>query len=396
MNQINLPTTGDRVLDTLLTYAIMDVGLEVDPEIRFKVTFGQEIFLSIKSKMPNKKLGESMLLKLGDNSKRFSIADKLNFFVNIGNVSWSVKPFVCIYCTGKRGCNFRGYCGEVSIPAYAVFSGYIDKAMEHFSFPWDPKPLSKTPSKKERDLYATLYVGVSPYWSKGLRVWDGGKWRPPSTYVVHPILPFAYYGLANYTINAKVEANNTLTQLMFSPPMGRILLHPEAIKLLALVRRIINIINLKMHEIFRLALPSIVLPLSLLSLLDIPAIYTLYQIVPSLLLINYDLGRGYPINPRGYEEFSLADTLEFYKGLGKHFWSFRRMVDDLINAARREQYRSQIFSILIEIALGIKNREPSYLNNALARIQSLRKEIKRIYVLGDAETLAVHKALRSL
>ena len=395
MNQINLPTTGDRVLDTLLTYAILDIGLEVDPEIKFEVTFGRETFLSIKSKMPGKKLGERMLLKLGDNSRRFSIADKLNFFVNIGNMSWSVKPFVCIYCMGKSGCNFHGYCGKTNIPAYAVFSGYIDKAMKHFSFPWNPKPLSKTVSKKERDLYyATLYVGVSPYWSKGLKVWDKGKWTSPSTYILHPILPLAYYGLANYAINTKV--NDMLTQLMFSPPIGRTLLHSEAIKLLALVRRIINIINLEMHEIFRLALPAIVLPLSLLCLLDIPAAYMLYQIVPSLLLINYDLGRGCPKNPRGYEEFSLADTLEFYKGLGEHFWGFRRMIGDLINAARREQYRSQIFSILIELALSIKNREPSYLNNALIKVQSLRKEMKTIYALRDAEVLAAHKALSYL
>jgi len=395
MNQISFPTTGDRILDILLAYSIMDIGLEVDPDMRFEVMLGRENFLSVESKMPSEELGERMILKLRDNSRRYSIADRLKFFVNIGNMSWHVEPFVCIYCTGKRGCNFQGNCGKTNIPTYAVFSGYINRALKYFFFPWSSRPISKTVSKNERDLYyATLYVGVSPYWSKGLKVWNEGRWRSPSTYVIHPILPFTYYGLANYAINARVE--NTLTQLIFSPPMGRTLSHLAAIRLLALVKRIINIINLEMHEIFQLALPVMVLPLSLLCLLDIPAICMLHQITPSILLINYDLGRGCPKNPRGYEEFSLADTLEFYRQLGEHFWGFKRMINDLIRIARRNQYKSQVFSILVELALSIKNREPSYLNNILVRIQSLRKEVKAIYVLRDDEVLAAHKALRDL
>ena len=395
MNQINLPTTGDRVLDTLLTYAIMDIGLKVDPNIRFEIMMGQEIFLKIQSTIPRKKLGENMLLKLKEESRGYLMANRLAFPLNVGSIKWHVDPSTCIYCVGRRGkkpCGFNGNCGARNIPTYAVFSKYVDRATKSFSFPWDPKPISKTPSKKER--YATLYVGISPYWSRGLRKWNKGEYIKNSTSVIQPILPFACYGLANYAVSA--ETGDTVIQTMFSPPIGRTISHLEAIRLLALVRRIINIINLEMHEILQLSLPTIALPLSLLCLLDIPAIYMLHQTMPSILLINYNLIQGCPANPRGYEEFSLADILEFYKRLGEHFWSFKKMISDLINTARRKQYESQVFSILIEIALGIKNREPSYLNNALARIQSLKKEIKRIYILGGAEVLAVHKALRSL
>ena len=160
MNQIKFPTTGDRILDILLTFSIMDIGLEVDPDIRFEVMLGRENFLSIKSRMTNKELGEEILNKLRDNLRKFSIADKLRFFVNVGNMAWYVEPSVCIYCAGKENCNSQGDCGKRNIPAYAVLSEYTNRAiaMKIFHFPWNSRPISKTVPKKKRDYYATLYV----------------------------------------------------------------------------------------------------------------------------------------------------------------------------------------------------------------------------------------------
>jgi len=397
MNQISLPSTEDRILDVLLTYAIMDLGLRVDPNIRFEITLGREIFLKIRSEIPAEKLGERMLLTLRENSRSFTVADGLNFPLNVGSMRWFVRPSVCFYCLGKKGCNSRGECGKTNIPAYAVLNNWIDKAIECFSFPWKPKPITKTKSKKKRDLYSTAYVGITPYWSKGERIWDSGKWRDPPTKVVYPVLPFALYGMALYVLKKKV--GDVLVQLFFSPPFGKILVHKEAIKLLALIKRIVNIANLTMGELFRLETPLVSLPLLLPCLLDVSAIYMLYEIMPSMLFVNYDMKRGYPVNPRGYEEFSLADVIEFYKQIGEHFWSFRSMITDLLRiATRREQYRSLIFSILIELALSIKNREPSFLNNALIKVQSLRKEVKgvKVHTLKSDEVIAAHIALSNL
>ena len=158
MTQINLPTTGDRVLDTLLTYAIMDIGLKVDPNIKFEVKMGEEIFLSIKSKMSSNQLGREIINKLrNEGSRKFSIADNLNFLVNVGNKAWYIKNphSVCVYCTGKRDCGFSGKCGKTNILAYAVFIGYLE-SMNKFRFPWNFKPISKKIQAAEKDYYATV------------------------------------------------------------------------------------------------------------------------------------------------------------------------------------------------------------------------------------------------
>ncbi|MBS7248627.1 MAG: hypothetical protein QXN15_11300 [Candidatus Jordarchaeales archaeon] len=388
-NVVSIPSTRDRVLDTLLVYAIMDIGLEVDPDIRFRVTLGQENFITVN--YSNSNLERDMLSKLKDKSKRFSIADRMNFFLNMGNTSWKVDKWVCTYCTGKNDCNRNGDCGKTNILAYAVLHGYI-KSMGSFSLPWSPKSITKAGSRGRR--CATLSVGVSPYWSKGIRRWDMGEWREDSTTVEHSVLPFALYGLGNYTIN--VVTGNMLIRLMFSPPVGRELSHLEAIKLLTLVRRVVNSIYIEMQRFFRLEFPSMVLPLSMLCFLDVPAIYMLHQFSPSILLISYDLYRNSPKNPRGYEELSLADALEFYRQIGESFWDFKKMIIDLVSLAEREEYRSRVFDILIKLALGIKNKEPSYFNDALLNIQSLRKEVNvKFFVIGREEMLAAHRALRT-
>ncbi|MEM3149099.1 MAG: hypothetical protein QXQ21_09410, partial [Candidatus Jordarchaeales archaeon] len=106
--------------------------------------------------------------------------------------------------------------------------------------------------------------------------------------------------------------------------------------------------------------------------------------------------RNSPKNPRGYEELSLADALEFYRQIGESFWDFKKMIIDLVSLAEREEYRSRVFDILIKLALGIKNKEPSYFNDALLNIQSLRKEVNvKFFVIGREEMLAAHRALRT-
>ncbi|MEM1659447.1 MAG: hypothetical protein QXK94_10485 [Candidatus Jordarchaeales archaeon] len=389
-NVVSIPSTRDRILDTLLVYAIMDIGLEVDPEIRFRVTLGQENFITVN--YSNSNLERDMLSKLKDKSKRFSIADRMNFSLNMGNISWKVDGQVCTYCIGKNDCNRNGDCGKTNILAYAVLHGYIE-SMGSFSLPWSPKPITKAGSRGRK--CATLSVGVSPYWSKGVRKWDRGEWRENSTTVEHPVLPFALYGLANYAINVVTE--NRLIRLMFSPPVGRELSHLEAIKLLTLVRRVVNSIYIEMERFFRLEFPSMVFPFSMLCFLDVPAIYMLHQLSPSILLISYDYGLyNSPKNPRGYEELSLADALDFYRQLGESFWDFKKMIIDLVSLAGKEKYRSRVFDILIKLALGIKNKEPSYFNDALFDIQSLRKEVNaKFFVIGREEMLAAHRALRT-
>ena len=162
--------------------------------------------------------------------------------------------------------------------------------------------------------------------------------------------------------------------------------------MLTLIKRIINQIFLKIDDIFASDLPIITLPLIFPCLLDISAIYCLYENSPSILFINYDMARGSPKNPRGYEEICLADTLEFFIKLGSAFWSFKRFILDLIRISRKEKYRSIVKSILIEIVLGIKNKDATYINDAIISAQSLRDEIS-LYVPEAKRVMIAHKAI---
>jgi len=84
--------------------------------------------------------------------------------------------------------------------------------------------------------------------------------------------------------------------------------------------------------------------------------------------------------------------LEFFIKLGSAFWSFKRFILDLIRISRKEKYRSIVKSILIEIVLGIKNKDATYINDAIISAQSLRDEIS-LYVPEAKRVMIAHKAI---
>jgi len=391
VKEISFPSTWDRVIDTLLAYSIMDLSLTVDKNVKFKLMIGNDVFLTVMPSLSIDIFKKVFLKNLEKLSKSFIISKKLNFNINVGNKFWAVDPATCIYCYGRGGkCDFHGKCGKPNIPAYAVFSRFVRDAIKLGDLSWGTNPITKRGIPREKhDHYGSLYLSISPYWSKGLRRWNQ-KWRDSSTKVSHPIPALTLYGLAKYAISE--EYRGKLFQLIFSPPIGELFIGERAINLLTLIKRIINQIFLKIDDIFASDLPIITLPLIFPCLLDISAIYCLYENSPSILFINYDMARGSPKNPRGYEEICLADTLEFFIKLGSAFWSFKRFILDLIRISRKEKYRSIVKSILIEIVLGIKNKDATYINDAIISAQSLRDEIS-LYVPEAKRVIMAHKAI---
>lgn len=392
--QIQFPTTNDRIIDTMLAFGLIDLTLRVDPLARFELTLGRPIFLRVQSKLPERELGQRVFHELEKATRSFMIAERLTFRLNVGNREWLVSRRACFYCTSKAECDRCGNCGRIVIPAYAVFCASVEKAIQCGRFCWDTRPLTKVKGKPDHD---TIYVGISPYWSKGLKRWDR-SWGSPSTYAPYPIPSLLYYGLAIHAIVITVgKPQNILTQIFLSPPLGRELPHEETIRALRLVKRVINMVDLEIGTIIRARLPTLTLPLALLGQLDIPAIHELLKVAPSIVLINYDLGPGYPKNPRGYEEFSTTEVLEFYKRLGHFFWNFKAMLMDLIGAARREEFWTEISNVLMNLSLSIKNQDLQHFNDALLKVQSLSKEkgFPHVRHLERKEVFATQMAIRA-
>lgn len=397
--RIRFPTTDDRVLDTILALALADLTIRIDPHAHLKLALGRPVFLEIRSKLSEKKLGERVRKELKNAMTSFTLAERLAFRLNVGNMPWQVDPNICFQCIGKgEKCNRRGNCGRIVIPAYAVFCGNVEMTIKYEQFCWDVEPLRKV--RGDLKDYSTIYVGLSPYWSKGLRRWDAA-WLQPSTYAPRPIPSLLYYGLAYYAITMSVKKpQNTFTQILFSPPLGMELSHSETVQVVKLIKRIINIAELETRAIIRAGLPILIFPLALVGQLDLPAIHELVRVAPSIILTSYDLDRGYPKNPRGYEELNTMEILEFYERLGRFFWSFRSMLRDLTKTVRRtklEKFRTRIFDILMDLTMSIKNRDIYRFNDALLKVQSLNKEelSPKIHFLRHEEVLAVQSAIRA-
>jgi len=391
---IQFPTTDDRILDTMLAFALVDLAQRVDPLARFELTLGRPIFLRVQSKLPERELGQHIFHELEKATRSFMMAERLAFRLNVGNIEWIVSHWPCFYCIGKAECDRRGNCGRIVVPTYAVFCASVEKAVKCGRFRWDARPLTKVKGKPDRD---TIYVGVSPYWSKGLKRWNH-SWGSPSTYASYPIPSLLYYGLATYAIIITVgKPQNVLAQIFFSPPLGRQLPHEETVRTLRLVKRIINMVDLEIGTIIRARLPILTLPLALVGQLDIPAVHELLRVAPSIILTNYDLGPGYPKNPRGYEEFSTTEVVEFYKRLGPFFWNFKAMLMDLIGAARREEFWAEISNVLMDLSLSIKNRDLHRFNDALLKVQSLSKEkgFPHVRHLERKEVFVTQMAIRA-
>jgi len=359
---------------------------------RFELTLGRPFFLSIQSELSEKKLGQRVLQELDRARKNFTLAEKLDFQLNVGSKPWSVNSSACFYCVGNTKCDQHGNCGRTIIPAYAVFYGNVEETIKSGRLCWSDRPLTKV---KRKQNYSTIYVGISPYWSKGLKQWDSA-WGTPSTYAPYPIPSFLYYGLANYTITVVIKRpQKIITQIIFSPPLGRTLSYKETVRMLRLVKRIISIVDLEIGTLIQTGVPSLALPLTLLGQLDLSAIYGLLQVVPSIILTSYDLDRGCPKNPRGYEEFSTTEILEFYKRLGPFFWNFRELLIDLIKATKREEFKTDIFSILLDLSFSIKNRDVHRFNNAILKIRSLsnKENFPRVRLLGHKEIFIIQKTI---
>ncbi|MEM2914642.1 MAG: hypothetical protein QXH91_04495, partial [Candidatus Bathyarchaeia archaeon] len=239
---------GDRIVDTLLLYALSDLARKADKRATFEWTPGRDVILTLHSVYPD--IIKRMLIVLKECYKSITLADRLNFWINIGggkSKQWVVDPIACFYCGGKEGknpCDRNGNCGAVNIPAYSVL---FKNLSEVDTIEWDKvKVLTKNKRESYKKGYKTLYIGLSPYWSKGIRQWDSQWDGSPSTYVPPQVQILILYGLAHYSI---ISLADTLIELIFPPPFGRFIEHKKANRTLELIKRIVNKFSFEMRKI---------------------------------------------------------------------------------------------------------------------------------------------------
>jgi hypothetical protein len=331
-----------------------------------------------------------MFTVLKKTSKSYTIADRLKFWLNVGGGKgggWSADPLACVYCSGKRSkkftCDMKGDCGAVGVPAYSIFFRNLGE-LKTIDLN-DARSLSKN----RQVGYKTLYIGLSPYWSKGIRTWDSQWDGSESTYLPTQLQVLLLYGLAHYATSTFAD---TFIQLIFSPPFGANLESKDATLLLELVKRMINRFSLGVRRIHMNNLPVKTIPLTLLSQLDLPSLEGLSREQLSLLFIAYDTDRAVPKNPRGYEEWSLAELASFYLQLGVHFWDFKCMISDLATNVWREELRSRIQSILLDLSHAIYDRNIWLLNDALFKVHELSHEL-RTHLLNQSAVLKAQRIL---
>jgi len=363
------PGVGDRVVDTLLLYALSDLAKKADPEASFEWTLGHDVIFTLHSSHSN--IQNKMLTAL-KNARSMTVANRLKFWLNIGSKKWTVDPKVCIYCVGKKGeahpCNLKGDCGAGNAPAYSIFLGNLNDVN---TIDWAQAQLLL---KHKQGGYKTLYIGLSPFWSKGVRIW-GSKWDDKSSYIPAQVQVLLLYGLAHYAVIEKPPSAQTFIELIFSPPFGTYLEHPDAQRFLELIKRIVNRFSLGVRGIRIGELPIKTIPLVLLSQMDLPSMMGLCRERLSLLFIAYDIDRAVPKNPRGYEEWSLTEVGNFYLNLGMHFWDFKCMIEDLAGHLSRDKFRARIQSILMDFSYAVSGKDVWLLNDALLKTRFLPKEL---------------------
>lgn len=362
----------DRVVDTLLVYALSDLAKRADAKATLHWNLGHDVILTLQSSRSD--LQDGMFMALRKASKSYTLANRLRFWLNVGGgkgSGWSVDPIACVYCSGKKGkkhtCDKKGNCGPVGVPAYSIFFRNLNELKTI-----DLQDVHAL-SKKKQVGWKTLYIGLSPYWSKGIRKWDSEWESGPSTYLPNQLQVLLLYGLAHY---ATVALTETFIQLVFSPPFGAYLEYTDARQLLELLKRITNRFSLGVRGIRMNNLPIKTVPLTLLSQLDLPSLARLSREQLSLLFVAYDMDRAVPKNPRGYEEWSLVDAGNFYLELGTYFWDFKCMVADLASNVWRNEFRSRIQSILMDISYAISGKNVWLLNDALFKVKTLSNELR--------------------
>jgi hypothetical protein len=385
------PGVGDRVVDTLLLYALSDLAKKADLEASFEWSLGHDVIFTLHS--AHSDIQNKMLKALRRNARSMTVANRLNFWLNIGNRKWMVDPKICIYCMGKRGkdnpCNLKGDCGAGNAPAYSIFLGNLNDVS---TIDWKQTQLLL---KHKQGGYKTLYIGLSPFWSKGVRSWDS-KWDDKSSYLPAQVQVLLLYGLAHYAVIEKPPFAQIFIELIFSPPFGTYLEYPDAQRFLELIKRIVNRFSLGVQGIRMGELPVKTLPLVLLSQMDIASITGLCRERPSLIFIAYDIDRAVPKNPRGYEEWSLTEVGNFYLNLGVHFWDFKCMIEDLAGHLWRNEFRARIQSILMDFSYAVSRKDVWLLNDALLKTKFLSRELRSIHLPTRDAILKAQKVIKRI
>jgi len=383
---INFYGVGERVVDTLLLYALSDLARIADPKSNFSWSPGKEIIFSLNSSEP--RIKDKMLNILKKNARSICIANCLDFKLNVAK-EWKVSPSTCLYCAGNRKenklvCKKDGYCGRTIIPAYAVFYKNLE---ELESINW---PNAYCISKSKSEGYETLYMGLSPFWSKGVRQWDS-EWGESSSYVPRAIQVLLFYALSKYAI--VFQEKKFFIELFFSPSFETYN-YKDAILILSLVRRLVTRFGMSIRDIHLSELPIDVIPFVILSEVDLPSIIALSLGKLNLMFVSYDIEHGAPKNARGYEERSLVDIANFYLNLGDLFWDFKLMIEDLVNQMWLDEFKARILEILIDLSYAISGRNLWRLNDALFKAKGLAKDLwnqkgKRIHLLSPDSALYV-------
>ncbi len=261
--------------------------------------------------------------------------------------------------------------GGPNPPPYLILRLIVNELARSGSLnEWSPFAVSKGKTSGAE----SLYIFLSPYWSKGKYVWDG-RYESSSSSVPRQIAALALYGTS--LLGLSWLAGVAVSLLLIPPTLPAN--HAAAVKQLSLARRFVRLTSFGEYQSYILdrrilaSLPGRVKYLPILTNLDIPALAELAKGGWKFLLVEFDTRQGMPQNPRNFREEDPGQLARFLIDLGEHFSEFREWIHFLMSAFRMEKHRREASEVLLEIRNAIVFGDPSRLSIALDRSLRLVK-----------------------
>jgi len=340
-------STGDLLTDALCCLGIFELALKVDPFIKGSCTLGRAEILRLKTEITKQDFEVKLLGELMELSRDPAIQDILSFRVN----------------TGRRDKKF--------VPAHEILANSVKKiigGLKEESF----KPLLKA---KKKDL-ETFYMSINPIYGKGLRKYD--KAMDGLSEAGTPEIITAYLvGLALHTIKweEREEKTTKRVHLLVTPPIGS---EVNENYLKALRRLSILYSTEDAYAYFRSLenVPRSVLPVVVLAYFDFSLLSVMSNIPPHLMVFDVEEERGGGQASRLYKSFSTNAFFSFFMRLGADVHEVKEYIKSLVRARRRNEARSLIDSILIDLSGAIANGDAMRFNKALYASFSIEERLK--------------------
>ena len=101
-------STGDIVLDVLVSYTLIELIDIVDPKADILWRIGHSVLLHVKTSQLKDQFTKILANVFKDMCRSFKIGSS-GFMFNIGNRELTVDPSCCFYCAGKDRCDKKQF-----------------------------------------------------------------------------------------------------------------------------------------------------------------------------------------------------------------------------------------------------------------------------------------------